>query len=261
MTTLHIAPGDSAGGALREAIREAGRNEDVLAFRDDLSCGPIDSNDPAARADWWSSFGYDAAEFERSVRQFWDRLTTTTDRLVVWFARHAARELSFFHATAERLEGRHYEIVDVTGLELPFTRLDGSPALTGPTQAVGSMSVANLKDLFASGRPIAEEEAARYSARWRDLKAENAHFRIVTAAGLASAPDDYFDPLILERATDQWKKVLRIIGETMGYNSEPYLQVGDVMLLARIENLIKQGKLVADGEISDPRNCCIRLPG
>jgi len=33
MRTLHIAPGHSAGGSLRHAIRGAGRNEEILFFR------------------------------------------------------------------------------------------------------------------------------------------------------------------------------------------------------------------------------------
>jgi hypothetical protein len=37
MRTLHIAPGDSAGGSLRQAIQIAGQDDEVLAFRDDLS--------------------------------------------------------------------------------------------------------------------------------------------------------------------------------------------------------------------------------
>lgn len=40
MRTLHIAPGDSAAGSLRQALRIAGRDDELLAFRDDLSCGP-----------------------------------------------------------------------------------------------------------------------------------------------------------------------------------------------------------------------------
>jgi hypothetical protein len=39
MRTLHIAPGHSAGGSLHQAIRGAGRHEEVLFFHDDLSCG------------------------------------------------------------------------------------------------------------------------------------------------------------------------------------------------------------------------------
>ena len=53
--TLHIVPGPSTAGVLGQALRDAGRAEAVLACPDDLSCGPIDSDDPAARVAWWAS--------------------------------------------------------------------------------------------------------------------------------------------------------------------------------------------------------------
>ncbi len=260
MKALHIAPSDSAGGSLRAAVRESGRDDDVLAFRDDLSCGPIDPDSPASRAKWWLSFSYDETDSEQAFREFWDRIATTNHRLVVWFGRRAAQELAFYHAFADRLGQRPYEIVDVTGFTFPFTGRDGSQALSVPMPAVGTISVAGLKLLLGSERTPSQEMRKGYAEYWRQLKVENAFFRVVTDSGLASAPKEHFDHLILERLTDRWQSVFRIINETIGYNSEPYLQTGDVMLLSRIVALIDEGQLLAQGDISDPRNCRIRLP-
>jgi hypothetical protein len=47
----------------------------------------------------------------------------------------------------------------------------------------------------------------------------------------------------------------------MGYNSEPYMQVGDMMLLVRVVALVSEGKLLADGDPWDMRSCRVRLPG
>jgi hypothetical protein len=47
---LHVTPGQWAGDALRQAIQEAERDDEVLSFCDDLSCGPIDPDDPMVRA-------------------------------------------------------------------------------------------------------------------------------------------------------------------------------------------------------------------
>ena len=49
---LHIVFGESAGGALRLALRQAGRDDEVLSFDDDLSFGPIAPADPIVRAAW-----------------------------------------------------------------------------------------------------------------------------------------------------------------------------------------------------------------
>jgi len=101
MKTLHIAPGYSAGGTLKVAIREAGRTDEVLRWPDDLNCGPIDPGDPEQRAAWWD-WGEDW-DLAAELLAFWERVTGAEERLVVWFSRHAATELAFFLAWADRM--------------------------------------------------------------------------------------------------------------------------------------------------------------
>ena len=245
MRTLHVAPGDSAGGSLRQAIRDAGRDEEVVSCRDDLSCGPIKSDDQSARAAWWARF-YDVPEFEGDFKTFWNRVTTTDDRLVVWFGRHAAGELAFYLALADRLGDRSYDIVDVTGARSP---------------AVSIVPTDQLRALLGTERPVTAQEREEARRHWRRLRVENAPFRVVTPMGLVSAPVDHFDPLLLERATPEWRKIARVVGDTMGYNFEPYMQVGDMMLLARVVALVDEGKLLADGDPWDMHSCRVRLPG
>lgn len=257
MKTLHIAPDDSAGGALREAIRDAGGSEEVLSFCDDLSCGPIHSDDPSVRAEWWSR-AHDVGDYDMT---FWDRVMTSGDRLVVWFGRHCAQEFAFFLAWTHRLGDRPYSVIDVTGAQWPYTRPDGSAALTRPAGVVGIIQSWHLRTLLGSDRPLTAAETQEARAQWRRLREENAPFRVVTPAGMASAPANHFDPLILERATREWQTSIRVIGLTMAYNWEPYMQVGDVMLLERVVALIGEGKLLAEGDARDMHACRVRLPG
>src|SRR5262249_20816392 len=147
---------------------------------------------------------------------------------------HSALELAFFLAWADRLGERSYGIIDVTGLRLPSNRPDGSPALTPQTSAVSIMPEHLLRSLLGSERQVTAEEVEKARRQWRRLKTENAPFRIVTPAGLVSAPVDHFDSLLMERVTTEWRKVARVIGDTLASNSEPYFQVGDIMLLARV---------------------------
>jgi hypothetical protein len=260
VSTLHIAPGASAGGSLRQAIHDAGRNEDVLSFRDDLSCGPIDSDDLSPRVAWWTRFYGDDWETEVApLEAFWERVATTDDRLVVWFGRHSALEQAFFLSWADRIAERPYSIIDVTGLRLPSNRPDGSRALSRPTPAVSILPPYQLRSLFGSERQVAAQEVEEARRQWRRLRAENAPFRIVTPAGLVSAPVDHFDPLLMDCVNTEWRKVARVIRDTMGLNSEPYLQTGDIMLLARIIALIDQGKLLAEGDPWDMQSSRVRL--
>lgn len=254
---LHIAPGSSAGGSLRQAIRTSGRTDHVISFRDDLSSGPIDSDDSSARALWWASI-YD--EHDVDLDSFWRHIMSTSDRLVVWFGRHSAHEHAFFLALVDRLGDRPYDIIDVTGSRMPIIRPGSEPALSPPQKAVSLIAEEELIKLFGTERAITSQEREDATRRWRKLKFENAPFRIVTDTGLVSAPADVFDALLMERVTKDWRKVARVIAETMGHNMEPYIQVGDLMLLTRIVALVEQGKLVAHGDPWAMRRCEVHLP-
>jgi hypothetical protein len=127
-------------------------------------------------------------------------------------------------------------------------------------QSVAQINPDGLRSLFEGEQPASTEFKEESSRVWRRLRAENAPFRVVTAEGLVSAPADYFDALILERANTAWRRVARVVGDTMGYNFEPFIQVGDLMLLTRVVALIGQGKLLADGDPWDMRSCNVRLP-
>ncbi len=257
MKTLHIAPGDSAGGSLIQAIREAGRDDEVLPFLDDLSCGPIDPDDPSTRAAWWAPH-HDATEVAARLGAFWQRVASTEDRLVVWFGRHSARELAFFSAWVERLGERPYRIIDVTGRRLPRKGRDGSIALSRPAQCVSILPPDALRSLLGQEQPIASHDRDQIGQHWRRLRSENALFRIVTETGLASAPIDHFDPLLVAQATQDWQTVARIVGHAMGHDPGGYFQVGDVMLRARIVALVGEGRLLADGDPWE-MSCRVRL--
>jgi len=258
MKTLHIAPGDSTGGSLAAAIRGAGQDDEVLRCLDDLSCGPIDRDEPSARAAWWGQFR-EASEVAAGLRAFWDRVAAADERLVVWFGRHSACELAFFLAWADRLGERPYHIIDVTGRRLPFVKANGSTALSWPAQSVSALPPDSLRSLLGQEHPIDSQDRDECRRCWQRLRGENAPFRIVTEAGLVSAPVDHFDPLLLAQATPDWQRASRVIANTMGYNSDPYLQVGDVMLRARVAALVGEGRLLADGDPWD-LSCRIRLP-
>jgi hypothetical protein len=244
MKVLHVAPGDSAGGNLKEAVRIAGHQQEVLSFNDDLSCGPIAWGTSHERAAWWSHVH--APMSEDDLEAFWHRLETADERLVIWFGRHSASELAFFLALADRLGDRPYDIVDVTAGH--------------PDGAVAMIPIHRLVSLLESARPVSPQEAADAGQLWQRLRAQNTPFRIVTPVGLASAPIDHFDSSILEQAAKGWLNVAYVIGSTMAHNREPYMQCDDVILLARLAALVEEGELLADGDPWNMKTCRVRLP-
>jgi hypothetical protein len=252
---LHVVPGHLAAWRLRAAVRSSGGTDRVLGFQDDLSCGPIDSEDGSQRARWWASV---QDESDIDIDDFWRQVASTPDRLIVWFGRHSASEHAFFLALADRLGDHPYDIIDVTGLRIPFIRPGSEPELSPPIGAVAHMTVEEIASLFGTERAMTREDREDAAQRWRRLQSENAPFRIVTEAGLASAPADVFDAWLLKQATKKWRRSALIVGDTMRCNREPYVQVEDVMLRSRLAALCEQGRLLAHG---DPRgwNCDFRL--
>jgi hypothetical protein len=257
MGILHISPSDTASGALRVAARGAGRDDDVLAFLDDLSCGPIDPLDAAVREAWWRQFS--DRDGEAIFRAFWDRVMATQDDLVVWFSRHSASEFAFFLAWTDCLGDRPYRVIDVTGRRLPSPGRDGAVRLQPPRPSVSILQPDALRSLFGQERSPSPEERASSAQDWRRLQSENAPFRIATGKALVSTSVDHFDPWLLKQATTEWQSAQRLVAETDVLNAQPYDQVGYIMLRARLVALVAEGRLEADG---DPQEIStrIRLP-
>jgi hypothetical protein len=119
-----------------------------------------------------------------------------------------------------------------------------------------------LRTLLGSERLVTARESAVSQQQWEQLRSENAPFRVVTPEGLVSAPIDHFDLLLLAEVTRQWQRIVRVVGNAMGHNSEPpYYQVGDLMLMTRVVALVDEGKLLSDGDPWDMRSSRVRLPG
>jgi hypothetical protein len=258
MNRLHIVAGRPASVTLLEAIRGTDRMEDVLRFPDDLSCGPIETDEPSARSAWWDQYYEEPSDMADHLREFWQRVANPDEQLVVWFTRDSALEHAFFLAWVKRLGDRPFQIVDLTGQRLPVRRRDGSIELS-VHHSVGIVQAEALRSLLGRERPIGNQERDESSSRWRLLQRENAPFRIISEARLVSAPIDYFDPWLLAQVTSEWQSVNVVVTNTMVYNSDPYDQVGSMMLMARIVALAEQGRLIVEG---DPMSILsrVRLP-
>lgn len=246
MKRLHIVPGESAGGSLLQAVRATSPNDEVLSFTDDLSSGPIDPASPSARAAWWAQW-YDHAGVATMISQFWDRVETSEARLVVWFGRHSASELSFFHAWCDSIGERPFDIIDITGRTVTSRKRDGSVVYYSATK-LGWIQSEALSTLIGSEQPITDQEIRRGREAWRELREENAPFRVVTDTGLRSAPINHFDSTLLEAATGTSVSMNRLVADVLGRIDDRYDQVGDVMLRARVLSLANERRLIVDGD-------------
>src|SRR6516165_12541947 len=128
---LHIVFGESAGGTLRLALRQAGRDDEVLSFNDDLSFGPINPPVPIARAAWARAELYfpdnALAVLYDGSEGFWHTARLAQKR-VVWFSRRTACEFCGFLELVSQIGRQSYEVVDLTGVEIPYRTGDGGSA-------------------------------------------------------------------------------------------------------------------------------------
>ena len=95
----HFTFSESFTGSLKQALKQAKRADAVFCFIDDLSFGPIDPSDPAARLEWidrelFIDFGDREAEIKR-LDDFWATAAPSAHR-IVWVSKHVARERADF---------------------------------------------------------------------------------------------------------------------------------------------------------------------
>jgi hypothetical protein len=88
---------------------------------------------------------------------------------------------------------------------------------------------------------------------WKSLKSENADLRTLSEGRIVSVSADYFDAVILEHVTGEWKKVAHLVGELLWkLNDEQYVANGP-LLFSRIQVLARKGLIQLAGEEVLPR--------
>lgn len=68
------------------------------------------------------------------------------------------------------------------------------------------------------------------------------------------------DNTILKNSSDQWRKVARVVGESIIANRETIPDVPDIFYAQRLEKLVADGKLQSQGNLDYMRFSEIRLP-
>jgi hypothetical protein len=250
VTTVHIAPNAASAVSIRVALGAAGNSGlEVVACRDDLSCGPIDRSDRRA---WWTRTF--TGDMGLSQEQFWDSAdndvrrvaaTASNARAIVWVGRRSAQEFANYLFLVEHLRASLLYVIDVTG--------DKENAAFGKTAALPPTMIG---DYLGSERRLDDVERADLARRWLTLRAENAPFRVVSPAGqLASAPIDHFDSALLAHVSSEPMPMTAVIAEVMA--AQPY-QTVDYVLQQRLIALIDGGAIAANGDPRTARLCLIR---
>ncbi|HEV8678051.1 MAG TPA: DUF3658 domain-containing protein [Stellaceae bacterium] len=261
----HFIFSGSAAGSLKQALKLAGRRERVFCWADNLSFGPIDPPDPAARLVWIErelmiDLGKHAREIKR-LNDFWNAAEASRRRLV-WFSRRDAGEYADFLEWVWRMGDAAYDVVEFDEANVTFNRADGPT-----TQAkVNNLALLRPEHLataryWDSAKPLDVAARDRHRATWAELRRENASLRVLDGGRLVSAPFSYFDDLIISCVPAGWTKVNRVIGDAIGkLFDEPFRQTGAWVLRARVLKMAEADRLDIRGDQSLFGGGEVRLP-
>jgi Protein of unknown function/Domain of unknown function (DUF1835) len=252
-TTLHFVFSPSGAASLAEALEQAGRDDRVITFFDDVSFGPINPADSISRAKWVeeelgrTGWGEMTTESERG----WQEALSPDARKVAWLTRRSAMEYAGFLEWLWRLGDAPREVVDLTEVKVSRRQEHGPPRPPHLAVSLGMLNHDTIcrDKLWDLAGPLRMTERRRYLDLWQQLRSENAPLRVIDGDKLVSAPISFFDLELMSSVADEWQKVSRIVGLAMAFQMDDWtIQTGDVFLAARVNALAKSGRLEVRGE-------------
>lgn len=247
---VHVVFGESAGGALRQALKQAGIAEQILPCPDRFALGPIDGGSVQDRMDWvrYSLPGVADDRYylptPAEMGLFWEQFHDAVNKKVIWFSRRVSNEYCCFLECLQRADSDDQLLINDFTSHPPVSHLH-------PEELIG---------FYGDWEPLAQSDREKYLREWSLLRSENSAFRVLADGRLVSAPIEFFDEQILSNVKDRWRKAARVVGETMALNwhGDYYNDVGDLVLLSRLNYLVDQGQVLARGNRTKMRGLEVR---
>jgi hypothetical protein len=264
-TIVHFVFTASGAGCLVQALRKAGRDDQVVVTDHGFNIGPIDPSDPDARANWLENeLGrIDRKSAARSERS-WDESRFPGHRKVAWLTRRSAMEYAGFLDWLWHRDDTPFDLVDLSEAKISYPEEHRSTApepWPGSIALLGPETIAHNR-LWDLAAPLQTTERLRYRERWGQLLSENAPLRVLDGDNLVSAPISFFDGVLMSLITDHWQKVSRIVGSAISFEiDDGILQTGDDSLSSRLNAMARDGRLeIMGGSAREMHLSQVRLP-
>lgn len=183
-STLHILFSSRAAGCLRRALRDAGREDHVACYFDNLALGPINPPDLQARQHWMEGElrCKESAWAPAEADAFWNASLAGDVRRIAWMSRMSSSEYCGFLDWLLRLGDLPCEVIDFTDLAVGSHRRALSPSMLSPRELAAN-SVWDLAkvvgaDARAFSQPLApaarrERATARGRRRRSSIRADH----------------------------------------------------------------------------------------
>jgi hypothetical protein len=265
-TVLHFVFTLSGAGCLVQALRQAGRDDQVVVTSNDMEFGPINPGDLESRAKWVES-ELGPSDWNRiSLRsdRVWDEARFPDHRKVVWLTRRSAMEFAGFLDWLWVRDDVPCDVVDLSEIKIPY-RPEHGPRQPRLAISLGMLhpDIIRGDKLWDLAEPLQMAERRRHRELWDKLRSENAMLCISDGDKLVSVPISFFDPVLMSYVTDNWQKVSRVVGPAMASQmSDDIVQTGDMFLSARVNALAESGNLEIRGKSAlEMFSTEVRLPG
>ncbi|TDH27412.1 DUF1835 domain-containing protein [Segetibacter sp. 3557_3] len=266
---IHIVFEEANKGALEKSFElDTTMAGEVVIIRDDYAVGPINNiyalEGIENRANWWKDV-LTGGPFEHLVAGGFnhdhDACNAVLEKLradeeeVLWiWAAQNKHDVSGYYWLVSQLKDFQGRIFILYLNNLPFINEKGNIFYPTSLFQIQPKEFVKAKKL---ARPITLSEFEIDPDEWQKLGIENKGVRLLEGGKkLAQKGDDYYDAELLNYIGHEWLKVQKVFNQFFSKAKET---TGDAFLFGRVKELIRNGKIVSQGDVRNLREFELKL--
>jgi len=244
-TSLHLVSGSGAAEVVAQTLERLGRDERVLAMRDDYAEGPLtDADDGAAsRVAWWSKLRGaplrpdEAAQFDDA--DLWALIRATSDDVVLWHGPHPMERIFALRACFH-LRDQPQRVHEIAVGPSGAYWADGPRPVLYDAIALSESS--ELAAVWSRRTKVTDVEVRARS--WRALRDRGAEsIRVLEGEAIVELPLTAFDEAMVTACRNgDWTRARYVLGWVM--TDHP---VSPELLSFRLRELLAAGVLQGRG--------------
>lgn len=229
----------------------------VVQIKDDFAVGPLLDLDTEegwnARVDWWkqinagSPYSMEAADSfddRKTVAALTERLQTDPEEILwIWMGQNQ-HDISGYYWLIPQLKSFQGRVMVLYLNNLPFINEKGQIFYPSWLWEIRPSEFLKAKKL---ARPVTLSEFEIDPDEWNKLAQENAMVRMLEGGKkLAGKDETFYDAEVLKNITGEWQKASRVLSNTL---NRMKIKTGDIFIMWRMKELIRSGKITAEGTI------------
>ena len=230
---------------------------EVLQIKDDYAVGPVENiyetDGYQQRRDWWGQL-LENSPYKEQLNIVDDKMTVHNlvkamqenpeEQLWIWMAQNQ-HDVCGYYWLMPQLKDFQGRVLVLYMNNLPFINEKGQIFYPSWLSEIQPSEFLKAKKL---ARPITLSEFEVDPDEWNKMVQENAMVRVLEGGKKITGSDEtFYDNEILKNITAEWQKATRVISNTL---NRMKIKTGDVFLMWRMKELIRQGKIEVEGDVN-----------